>query len=46
MALVMVTLQEAVQEKLVVGNWYDGWRLTQRGLRMAKDIDRRRVNIS
>lgn len=42
MALVMLTLQEATGEKLVVGNWYDGWRLTQRGCRLAKDIDRRR----
>ncbi len=43
MALVMLTLQEAADEKLVVGNWHDGWRLTQKGLRMAKDIDRRRM---
>ena len=46
MALVMLTLQEAAEEKFVVGNWYDGWRLTQRGWRLAKDIDRRRLKIS
>lgn len=46
MALVMLTLQEAAEEKLVVGNWHDGWRLTQRGQRLAKDIDRRRLSIS
>lgn len=43
MALVMVTLQEAVEEKLVVGNWSDGWHLTRKGSRLAKDIDRRRL---
>ncbi len=43
MALVMLTLQEAEIEKLVAGNWHDGWRLRQRGLRLAKDIDRRRL---
>jgi hypothetical protein len=43
MALVMVTLKEAEEEKLVRGNFYEGWRLTQKGLRLAKDIDRRRL---
>lgn len=45
MALVMLTLQEAAEEKLVVGNWHDGWHMTQRGHRLAKDIDRRRLKL-
>jgi len=43
MALVMLTLQEAAGEKLAVGNWHEGWRLTRRGQKMARDIDRRRL---
>ncbi|MEJ7622724.1 MAG: hypothetical protein WKF34_01905 [Pyrinomonadaceae bacterium] len=43
MAVVLLTLHEAAREKFVAGNWHDGWRLTQRGLRSAKDIDRRRL---
>ena len=43
MAVIMLTLHEAAMEKLVAGNWHDGWRLTQRGLRSAQDIDRRRM---
>jgi hypothetical protein len=43
MAVIMVTLEEAISEKLAVGDWQQGWRLTQKGLRLAKDIDRRRL---
>ncbi len=42
MAIVMVTLDEAVAEKFVAGNWQGGWHLTQRGVKIAKDIERRR----
>lgn len=42
-ALVLITLQEAEEEKLVTGNWSEGWHLTARGLRLAKDIERRRL---
>jgi hypothetical protein len=42
LAVVMLNLEQATEEKLVVGDWQAGWRLRQRGLRLAKDIDRRR----
>ena len=46
MALVMLTLQEAVDEKLAIGNWYNGWRLTKSGARLGKDVERRKTDRS
>jgi hypothetical protein len=41
-----MTLLEAKKKEwaYVKGNWYEGWKLTRRGLYFAKDIERRIKN--
>jgi hypothetical protein len=46
MSLILMTLLEAKKKEwaYVKGNWYEGWKLTRRGLYFAKDIERRIKN--
>ena len=43
LALIQVILSEASSKewRYVIGGWSSGWRLTKRGLRFAKDVQRR-----
>jgi hypothetical protein len=43
LALIQVILSEASSKewRYVIGDWSSGWRLTKRGLRFAKDVQRR-----
>jgi hypothetical protein len=43
LALIQVILNEASSKtwRYVIGDWLSGWRLTKRGLRFAKDVERR-----
>lgn len=43
LALIQVILSEASSKewRYVIGDWSSGWRLTKRGLRFAKDVERR-----
>jgi hypothetical protein len=44
LALIHLVLAEATatEWKYALGDWEGGWRLTKKGLRFAKDIERRR----
>ena len=43
LALIHVILSEASSKewRYVIGDWSSGWRLTKRGLRFAKNVERR-----
>src|ERR1051325_898785 len=44
-ALVLMTLNEAKTRQwgYVAGDWFRGWRLTEKGFGFAKDVERRRA---
>jgi hypothetical protein len=46
LALMLLTLNEATsaQWDYVRGDWFNGWHLTKRGLRFAKDVERRKLD--
>jgi len=48
LALILLKLNEATSRDwgYAVGDWSRGWRLTKKGLRFAKDVERRRVGRS
>jgi len=45
LALIHLILSEASSKewRYVIGDWSSGWRLTKRGLRFAKNVERRTV---
>ena len=45
LALLQIILAEASARdwRYVVGDWENGWHLTRRGLRFAKDVERRKL---
>jgi hypothetical protein len=45
LALILLTLGEASSPEwhYIIGDWYGGWHLTKKGLRFAKDVERRRT---
>lgn len=47
LALILLTLNEAnsADERYVIGDWSHGWHLTKKGLRFAKDVERRKLKI-
>lgn len=46
LALILLTLNETTSEdsNYARGDWFRGWHLTKRGLRFAKDVERRKLN--
>jgi len=47
LALILLTLNEAnsADQRYVIGDWSHGWHLTKKGLRFAKDVERRKLKI-
>jgi hypothetical protein len=45
-ALILLTLSQASSPdwRYAIGDWFQGWHLTKKGLRFAKDVERRKVN--
>jgi hypothetical protein len=45
LALILLTLNEAnsSDQRYVIGDWSHGWHLTRKGLRFAKDVERRKL---
>lgn len=46
LALIHLILTEASQREwgYVIGDWFRGWHLTKKGLRFAKDVERRKLD--
>jgi hypothetical protein len=44
LALILLTLNEATSREsgYTIGDWASGWHLTRKGLRFAKDVERRK----
>lgn len=47
LALILLILNEAnsADQRYVIGDWSRGWHLSTKGLRFAKDVERRRAAI-
>ena len=45
LALILLVLNEAKSPewRYAIGDWYNGWHLTKKGLRFAKDVERRKL---
>ena len=46
LALMLLLLEEASSKdwNYAIGNWAEGWHLTKKGLRFAKDVERRKLD--
>ena len=48
LAVMLLALSEASSQEwhYVIGDWSNGWHLTKKGLRFAKDVERRRLGLA
>lgn len=47
LALILLILNEAnsTDQRYVIGDWSNGWHLTRKGWRFAKDVERRKLQL-